>query len=521
MSHPHRLVTLLRLFRLPPNASVSDLKGAYHREAKRLHPDRCASGKQDVAARDFAELQSSFEEATALLRNLDQVSSPIQRPSTSSRAHGGDWYHAYASFGNASGLHPGTQAVPAMGLPAQFVYSATAVVSLSIAGAWFFWQERADKVSERKHIAAKSQPAVPHSSQVGALSPTGASHQTGRGVGTAEFRDASAYYGTLSQFRRTKSRKPKSGRVEPQLRDGVALTPAHVAAEDDQVWFLERCGASKSCRGILDSSDRRGDTPLHRCASGGHELTCRTLLRIGADAGVENKWHLRPEDLAAHQGHLMTAALLQATRTRTALGDPAVKAMALEIGRHPDGVGLLSNLPDGMFYNGPYHSECLRNAVNYAAGVPIVGDLDLSGANSSELQDVAVSGADWKREFALNRVRLHLKGSNFELEGITIAPGTMGPRGAGWGLHDDGTEVQGLLMFEPAGSVTPDAPGHWMAIRPWPSSKISTGADATAFFRLDPVRGVYWLTEAELAELTLRYPAWRLVKQRSGGMFSN
>lgn len=517
MHRPQRLATLLKSFRLHPEASAVQLKEAYHREAKRLHPDRQSSGKQDVAARDFADVQSRFEEATALLRKYGHMPSATPRPLG---GHDSNSYHAYAPFEHASGIHTGSQALPVMGLPAKAVYTVSAAISFSVASAWILLQQKREPVSESKRIAVQPQAATSTSTQIAATSLSGSRLQLGREAGAASFRDASAYYSTLSsQFRRTKSRKQfKSGRLDPQLRDGVALTPAHVAAEDDHVWFLERCGASAGCRGMLEQSDRRGDTPLHRCANEGNISSCRTLLRLGANPSAENKWHLRPEDLAAHKGHSMTAALLQATRTKSAC-DPALKAMGIETGRHPDGLGLLSNLPEGIYYNGPYHSACLRNAVNYACGAVVVGDLDLSGEESSRAQEVATSSVDWKVNFALQRVRLTLKGSNFELERTAHAPDVMGPRSAAWCSRDDGAEVRGLLLFEAAGSVTPDAPGHWMAIRAC-SSSHPLGADGAVAFRLDPVRGVYRLSGPELAELLVRYPAWRVVQHRSNRFFS-
>ncbi|CAE8621151.1 unnamed protein product, partial [Polarella glacialis] len=61
-----RLSVLLKQFRLPLDATVRDLRRAYLREAKRLHPDANPSGDLKRATRDFTQLRSDFDEALKL-----------------------------------------------------------------------------------------------------------------------------------------------------------------------------------------------------------------------------------------------------------------------------------------------------------------------------------------------------------------------------------------------------------------------------------------------------------------------
>eukprot|EP00439_Symbiodinium_sp_Y106_P032767 s6479_g3.t3 len=71
-----RLAQLLTRFRLPLETTSAELRKAYYREAKLLHPDRnpSSSGAQAFAqlrigfkAHAFAQLRADFEEAQKLL----------------------------------------------------------------------------------------------------------------------------------------------------------------------------------------------------------------------------------------------------------------------------------------------------------------------------------------------------------------------------------------------------------------------------------------------------------------------
>eukprot|EP00439_Symbiodinium_sp_Y106_P029324 s6479_g3.t1 len=59
-----RLAQLLTRFRLPLETTSAELRKAYYREAKLLHPDRNPSSS---GAQAFAQLRADFEEAQKLL----------------------------------------------------------------------------------------------------------------------------------------------------------------------------------------------------------------------------------------------------------------------------------------------------------------------------------------------------------------------------------------------------------------------------------------------------------------------
>jgi hypothetical protein len=485
MDRSVRLVSLLRSFRLPVDATVLDLRSAYLRDAKLIHPDRRPDPHHSGASQQFAELQANFEEARLLLEktttSLSLPRDPCERASS--------WPHQFYDE------VPKPQSVPIVGLPSSLVY-ATACSVVSIAA--IVW-----RLLNPQSATEYSTNTFSTSSQKKCDGNTSAPPSVGN---ASETKDASSYYKALSQLRRTKSRQEKRNRLMPQMRDGIALTAEHVAAEDGFVWHLERCAASQSCRRGLNIADRRGDTPLHHCANIGETEACRTLLRLGADPCAENKWHLQPVDLALHKGHAHIATLLQAhsRRSRTAL------ATRLEIRRHADGLGVMSMVPEGMYYIGPYHSAALRNAVNYAAGKLVVVELADRARNDEEVAEHHNEpDATQRFQLAIGRVHSALEGTDIALEREKLRTEDTLSGDALWGCRSDGASVVGLLVFEPAGSVTPDAPSHWCAIRRGPDK------DDQSFYRLDTVRGTYRLTYAELLAMVSRYPAWRVLHRRS------
>merc|ERR1711862_721083 len=93
--------------------------------------------------------------------------------------------------------------------------------------------------------------------------------------------------------------------------------------------------------------------------------------------------------------------------------------------------------------------------------------------------------------------------------------GSPDPWRRSWLARGEGAEICGLLVYEPSGWVSKDAPGHWTALRQVhsvssldvvkdDSSGLEEG-EVTSFLRLDPVRGPFRLTLEEATELTERY----------------
>merc|ERR1712232_1263671 len=160
-------------------------------------------------------------------------------------------------------------------------------------------------------------------------------------------------------------------------------------------------------------------------------------------------------------------------------------------------------------------SEGLRHAVNMAAGFNITPPLPVSCAVQGER---AV-------EYVINVVRGSLQSTDFEIEDVRVdrtGASVLKLWNAG-ASEKIGQQVCGLLVYEPPGLVSPDAPGHWVAIRHLPQSHLVHSAGDVSLiagdrkcWRLDPVRGSYQLTMAELGDLVRRYRIWRVVRgQRS------
>ncbi|CAJ1359568.1 unnamed protein product [Effrenium voratum] len=152
----------------------------------------------------------------------------------------------------------------------------------------------------------------------------------------------------------------------PQLRKGIDVLPVHIAAEENSVFYLEQCGANPSCRSLLNAADARGDTPLHHAASHGAQQAAQALLRLGAEA-TRNRVGKFPEEVA--QGPI--AHLLAQSRGGT--GGTRFAS------RHPDGLGVMQEPPpEAAVFTGLRHYDCLRQAVNMAAGCQIAPPLPVS-----------------------------------------------------------------------------------------------------------------------------------------------
>lgn len=550
MSRAGRLASLLRTFHLSPGASASDLKQAYFKEAKRLHPDTKGQ-KGHAASKDFLSLKDRYEEAMGL---LEKVKNTDWHQHSQDELHRGPYgFREDGSNFNSgrqhnqsweTGPHSQESAIPCTGFPERTVYMITGAI-VSIFAAFLglkvgsYGEEDFNKIKSMREF---KDPAVAEQNQRNsaaslrqALELSSGEQHAGLGVGVlcgqpenataarraaesdvmdAPHQDASWYH-RVRRARRAKSNADEGG-VGAQFRDGVALNPVHVAAQDGYVWWLERCGAVPSCHALLNERDRRGDTPLHHCARRGQGAACRTLLRLGADPDVQNKWQLWSEDLAAHEGHTDLADLLRHTRLKDSRSSSArslrVSQLASSIGRHPDSLGMLAEPSGGVVYFGPHSSESLRHAVNLAAGSEVLQHLrKRSGESASGSRVDHVEGAVQQ---ALDRVRNALEDSGFTLEAAPVSAASRDPYG--WASHEDGKEVCGLLVFEPPGQVSRDAPGHWVAVRHarGPTMDEQQTQQATGdFFRLDPVRGPFRLKQNDMATLLTRYRAWRVVRE--------
>lgn len=489
-----------------------------------LHPDRQRPHERERATREFMALQARFNEATSLLntsasadswQHTDDRSKESAKWGSARQGRGG---HANET---ETGYRSTASGVPFVGLPSPFVYIASGSLAVTIVMCLIFSPATDDDqrklMSQLRAGGGLSQQDITKlrhvleddsSSGLGATRNAypapAANHQFDDDDEAIQGLDA--YFRLLAK-RASKSGKPPSdGRVSGQTREGVELDPSHVAAQDGQVWWIERCSAREGCRMLLDKPDRRGDAPLHHCARFGQSLACQTLLRVGADPTAVNKWRLRPEDLANHMDHKEIAQMLRGARIfelDPRHADSSARDTHQRVQQHPDGFGkLLQDLPEDVYYYGPTSSESLRHAVNLTVGQVILRKLYMKTPPTE--QELASDQGDQGVDNVIEILSHTIAKTGFELETLPVIPKDM-LTGSGWTRRDDGAKVYGLLLFESPGSVTPDAHSHWVAIR------HSRSAQGVFFFRLDPLRGPYSLTAHELSVLLNRYRAWRIV----------
>lgn len=347
-----RLASLLRRFRLQGNASATDLRQAYFREAKRLHPDCQPVGERVRAEQEFVRLRADFDEALRLLETGGYGGADAARHGAASQgAHqapwqwssgwesshaaggGARWSSSQWSASSGASSAPGnaaSTAVPVVGLAPEVVYPAVGgllvVAMLCLA---CFWLHEAEDDSGAPTATNNGRIERLAAAEDGSSVDT-ASERGSRPGSTVWLRRALEDPG-FANLPRAASTAQHDKVIEQLMRADGALGAAHAAAAGGRVWWLERCAASQHCHFSLALHDVRGDTPLHHCARHGQVQACRTLLRLGADPSRRNRWNLAPEHLAMHGGHAEAASLLRGARCGHA--DQLVA-------RHPDGLGI-------------------------------------------------------------------------------------------------------------------------------------------------------------------------------------
>lgn len=552
-----RLATLLRRFQLPPEATAADLRHAYFRDAKRLHPDRNPSDL-GRATREFTQLRAEFDEA---LKLLEQSHTPSSASSTYGYGSAQEGFRYQQSYGQSHGFpHEEAEdgkrwsaaswaarsqapspprgykwrwkgqddplgsmhqsAVPVVGLPQAAVYTASAMFASAI----FLWL-----VSK---LLKQEEPAQNH------LGPAWL-REAAQDVGVQQSLSGASTQGSHSHGGLRKALEGMGKDEMPTLpkdqfgrpvRESSLASSARQAAASGKVWWLERCGSSPACRAVLDAGDERDDSPLHHCARSGQEDTCCALLRLGADPARRNRWGLVPEHLASQTGHSDLAGLLRGVRRGGV--DPTSAAALRKARRHPDGLGILAEEPleDGSFF-GFEPSESLRHSANMAIGQHVLGpkDLSLAGAvleresivSSGSEKDVPTSNTtplnsqlalckDPLVHAAVARLRQALSSAGFGVDRVDLI---QSQSVEAWWMSE-GPGVVGYVFYEPPGHVSADAPGHWVAIRPAHGTTIEKARmTGMLFYRLDPVRGPFTLSRADAIEVGARYEIWRISEQ--------
>ena len=89
----------------------------------------------------------------------------------------------------------------------------------------------------------------------------------------------------------------------------------------------------------LNSRNKSGNTPLHKCCQYGHEVIASELVSRGVDINVENRDKYTPLHFACMKGHTKTARELIA-------------------------LGANMNLRGGVWNSTPLHWACIHNHVD-------------------------------------------------------------------------------------------------------------------------------------------------------------
>ena len=93
------------------------------------------------------------------------------------------------------------------------------------------------------------------------------------------------------------------------LRDEMGWTVLHWAAADDSRAKLAGVIAARVA-GLVNSTDKGGNTPLHLAAMAGSEAVTPALLAAGADTNAKNVHGQTPLRLAQKRGHAAVVAVL-------------------------------------------------------------------------------------------------------------------------------------------------------------------------------------------------------------------
>ena len=97
---PRKLMNPFNILEIPPDASPEDIKAAYHRLAKRWHPDRYTGAEKDEAEARFRELAEAFSmlkdpaKRLALQQQMPKAQSPAavdREPESAQERTPEDW----------------------------------------------------------------------------------------------------------------------------------------------------------------------------------------------------------------------------------------------------------------------------------------------------------------------------------------------------------------------------------------------------------------------------------------------
>lgn len=174
-----------------------------------------------------------------------------------------------------------------------------------------------------------------------------------------------------------------------------------------------------------------------------------------------NHFGLAPEQLASQATHAETSMFLRAARK----GE-----LDSTIFQHPDGLGSVPEcakaLVSMLYANGLQPSESLRHAVNLAFGAEV---LDAEALRTEA--EKAASNSSSSQQGQMN-----------ETAAVALVHNVLSRQGYGVEVADGSTQDRhqgptSFLVYEPPGRVSPDAPGHWVAMRWLPMEALAEKAN--------------------------------------------
>lgn len=277
-----RLTQLLGRLGLPRNATEVDLRSAYYRQAKNVHPD---SGGVRASQAHFITLKQDFDEALKLISvRATQETIHVKRHSTA----GAQERNAAWSEDTGSG-------------PTGISMSWLAVFGGLFVGAAVTGSVRSDYDTgcnldtdqSTKPISAKPQTNAPCRIKQDLSKP-----QNG-------------YY--KSRVAKSEPHISLQKRPHAKQRGLLRIPPIHQAAEDGLAEWMHYAG-ERSGSEVFKMLDGRGQTPLHYCARAGQRDACAVALKYYCDPHARDNSGKTPLDLARDAGHAEIFEMLQSGR---------------------------------------------------------------------------------------------------------------------------------------------------------------------------------------------------------------
>jgi len=292
-----RVVLLLHRFGIRNDQiTASQLRAAYFREARKLHPD--AGGRCDGA--DFVQLTQDYDEAQMLLeRMISSSSAGVRNASSFTWAHSAAANYAAT---RASAEHP---VAAAPGLPPPLLlYVLGGVTTLALTLSWL-----RSTLSEPHEVAVSPKLGFKGGEACRAAPRTMADGAplVRKASGREEIL-VTGYYST--RVKKSEPGDALKSRPHSKQRGSTYISPVHSAAEDGLAEWLHWAG-ERSRFALCQPLDRHRQTPLHYGARAGQRDACAVLLKFHANPMDVNAEGRTPIDLARNAGHSELAEMLK------------------------------------------------------------------------------------------------------------------------------------------------------------------------------------------------------------------